>query len=158
VNAAGTSSGNSDSTLFLNPNAGTPGSPSGGFQVLSADGKFLVFQSDATDLVAGVYDSNKVSDVFVRNLQTGQTQLVSVTPGGKVGNNASFDPIISPDGRYVAFLSTATNLSSVPVGAPNTNGSSSYGYLYVRDLDTQTTTLLDVGVNNQPANGVATGT
>ena len=102
-------------------------------------------------------DTNKASDVFVRNLQTGQTQLVSARPDGKVGNGRSFHPIISPDGRYVVFLSAATNLSSVDAGRPDDRGSSWYGYLYVRDLETQTTTLLDVGQNGQAANGIATG-
>jgi len=158
VNAAGTASGNSDSTLYVDSNASNQGNPSGGIETTSADGHLMAFQSDATDLVAGVYDSNKASDVFVRNLQTGATELVSATPGGNVGNNSSFDPIISPNGRYVAFLSDATNLSSVAAGAPQTGGNPTYGYLYVRDLETQTTTLLDVGQNGKAANGVATGT
>jgi hypothetical protein len=145
ANAAGTASGNSDSTLGGNPLQAIPGIPTQPLagnpsQAVSADGRLMVFQSDATDLVPGLYDSNKTADVFVRNLQTGQTELVSATPGGKVGNGSSFSPIISPDGRYVAFLSTATNLSSATPSVPG-GGSGPVnwqGFLYVRDLQTQT--------------------
>jgi hypothetical protein len=132
VNAAGTASGNSDSSFFDSNSSGYRG-PTPDETSMSADGKSVVFQSDATDLVGGVYDSNKATDVFVRNVQTGQTQLVSATPDGKVGNGRSFQPIISPDGRYVAFLSLATNLSSAVAASPNTNIGSLAGNLYVRD-------------------------
>jgi hypothetical protein len=105
VNAAGTASGNSDSSFTVNPLNGGPGipdpaalasplaSPAQAVGSTNADGTLMVFQSDATDLVSGVYDSNKASDVFVRTLQTGQTALVSATPTGQVGNGASFDPM-----------------------------------------------------------------
>ena len=108
VNAAGTASGNSDSSFFDSNSSGSMG-PTPDKTSMSADGKSVAFQSDATDLVGGVSDANKATDVFVRNVQTGQTQLVSATPDGKVGNGRSFQPIISPDGRYVAFLSLATS-------------------------------------------------
>ncbi len=125
---------------------------------MSADGSLLVFQSDADNLVSGQGDANQATDVFVRNLKTGSTQLVSVTPTGQTGNGRSFDPVISPDGRYVAFLSTATNLSSVaanplPAGAPDGSG-----LLYVRDLKTGTTTLVDATAAGAGSNGLATGT
>src|SRR6516165_5623214 len=64
VNAAGTASGNSDSMLPVNLNVGALGTAGEAFQEMSSDGRLMVFQSDATNLVAGVYDSNKASDVF----------------------------------------------------------------------------------------------
>ena len=59
------------------------GQDTSGQATLSADGRWLTFQSDATDLVGGVNDTNKASDVFVRDLQSGQTQLGSARPDGK---------------------------------------------------------------------------
>ena len=71
---------------------------------ISADGRFVAFGSDATNLVPG--DTNGSDDVFVRDRQTGTTRRVSVGPGGVQGNGASFDPAISADGRFVAFART----------------------------------------------------
>ena len=156
VNAAGTSSGNS-SSMFGDPFSFNVGRNTPGQATLSADGQWMTFQSDATDLVGGVNDTNKASDVFVRNLQSGQTRLVSATPDGKIGNGRSFQPILSPDGRYVAFLSAATDLSSTTAGQPDTMAGLSAGNLYVRDLLTQTTTLIDASLDGKASNGYATG-
>src|SRR5207247_2155130 len=88
---------------------------------LSADGRFVAFDSAATDLVAG--DTNGVSDVFVHDRQTGTTERVSVASDGAQGNGSSglvtfaFPPALSADGRFVAFVSFATNLV-----AGDTNG------------------------------------
>ncbi|HMJ00502.1 MAG TPA: PASTA domain-containing protein [Gaiellaceae bacterium] len=75
---------------------------------ISADGRFVAFSSAASNLVAG--DMNGADDVFVRDRQEGTTTRVSVAPGGAEANGGSFSPSISGDGRYVAFLSDATNL------------------------------------------------
>jgi len=75
---------------------------------LSADGNFLVFQSDATNLVTG--DTNGVRDIFLRDLQLGTTVRVSVDSGGAQSNGASNDPSISANGLNVTFRSAATNL------------------------------------------------
>ena len=91
---------------------------------ISADGRFVAFDSEATNLVPG--DTNDASDVFVRDRQTGTTRRVSVSSGGAQGNGASFDPAISADGRFVAFNSDATNL--VP---GDTNGAAD---VFVRTL------------------------
>jgi Tol biopolymer transport system component len=91
---------------------------------LSADGRFVVFESAASNLVAG--DTNGAADVFVRDLQTGTTALVSAAPGGGPGNGASGSPSISASGAFVSFASRATNL----VGR-DTNG---VGDVFVRDL------------------------
>jgi hypothetical protein len=87
-----------------------------GTPAISADGRFVAFKSDATNLVPG--DTNNASDIFVRDRQTGTTERVSVGSGGAQGNNISFSPAISADGRVVAFESAAANL--VP---GDTNGS-----------------------------------
>jgi flagellin-like hook-associated protein FlgL len=74
----------------------------------SSDGRYVVFQSSATNLVAG--DTNGRSDVFLRDTQTGITTRVSVDSLGVQGDNHSYNPSISDDGRYIAFESSATNL------------------------------------------------
>ena len=75
---------------------------------ISADGRFVAFQSDATNLVSG--DTNGYTDVFVHDVRTGRTARVSVKADGTQGNNDSGMPDISADGRFVAFASDATNL------------------------------------------------
>jgi Tol biopolymer transport system component len=69
---------------------------------MSSDGRFVVFESDATNLVAG--DGNGRRDIFVHDRQTGATTRVSVSTGGVEGNNNSFAPFISSDGRFVVFI------------------------------------------------------
>ncbi len=73
---------------------------------LAADGRFVAFGSDATNLVTG--DTNAVSDAFVYDRVTGTTERVSVSSAGAEANGTSFAPAISADGRFVAFPSEAT--------------------------------------------------
>ena len=75
---------------------------------VSADGRFIVYESDASNLVRG--DMNQRFDVFVYDRQTQLTERVSVASDGSEGNGDSFDPTISSDGRYVVFTSDASNL------------------------------------------------
>ena len=77
---------------------------------VSADGRYVAFTSQADNLVAG--DTNRASDVFVRDLQTGVTTLVSFNKSGVgPGNAASYSPVIGSGGRYVMFRSNASNLA-----------------------------------------------
>jgi len=85
---------------------GDSGAPS-----ISADGRYVAFQSDATNLVSG--DTNGRSDIFVRDLVDGTTTRVSITDAEAQANSGSMWPSISADGRYVAFQSDATNLWGV---------------------------------------------
>ena len=75
---------------------------------VSADGRFVAFASVATNLVAG--DDNARQDVFVRDLQTGETHRVSVGSGGTEANGNAFEPSISGDGSVIAFRTNASNL------------------------------------------------
>jgi Tol biopolymer transport system component len=85
-----------------------------GSAVISTNGVYVAFVSSATNLVAGVATAN--NNVFLRNLN-GPTLLVSVATNGASGNGDSSGPVISPDGRYVAFLSQASNLApGMPAG------------------------------------------
>jgi hypothetical protein len=115
ANYAGTGGGNGDSL------------PAG----VSADGRYALFESTADDLLPG--DTNNASDVFLRDLSAGNTVLVSVATNGGWANGASSGAIITPDGRYVAFSSTAGNLV-----ANDTNGIPN---VFVRDLNTGKTAL-----------------
>jgi Tol biopolymer transport system component len=76
---------------------------------ISANGRYIAFHSAASNLVRG--DTNRVFDIFVRDRKTSKTRRVSVSNRGRQANAESFGPeSISPDGRYVAFGSLATNL------------------------------------------------
>src|SRR5262249_47084092 len=77
---------------------------------ISAGGRFIVFRSLAEDLVAG--DANGKSDCFLYDRQTAVTSLVSLDATGGQGDDASFDPSVSNDGRVYVFASLATNLVS----------------------------------------------
>jgi Tol biopolymer transport system component len=75
---------------------------------ISADGRWVVFSSIATNLV--VSDTNGLLDVFLRDRHAGRTILVSAAVGGGTGNMMSMEPVISADGRWIAFTSYADNL------------------------------------------------
>ena len=75
---------------------------------VSGNGRYVVFASHATNLVAG--DTEGKPDVFLRDLQTGTTVRVSQTPAGVGGDQLSWNPDVSDDGRYVAYRSSASNL------------------------------------------------
>jgi Tol biopolymer transport system component len=102
---------------------------------ISTNGEWVLFESFASNLVPG--DTNNVSDVFVRDVVKGTTLLVSASTNGSVGNGSSKNAVLSPDGRYVAFASRASNL--VP---GDTNRLQD---VFVRDLQTGTTTLASFG-------------
>ncbi len=101
---------------------------------ISGDGRFVAFSSTADNLT----DSHPAGqrDVYVRDLQTDKTTLVSATPDGAPGDGASSAPAISPDGRYVSFSTTATNL----VSGTTLSGTN----VVVRDLDGGSTALASV--------------
>ncbi len=76
---------------------------------VSADGRFVVFRSTATDLAAG-FAGNGQPQIWIRDVMRGATALVTQTEGGAPGNGASSDPAISGDGSSVAFTSLARDL------------------------------------------------
>ncbi|MBI3847209.1 MAG: IPT/TIG domain-containing protein [Planctomycetes bacterium] len=114
------------------------------FSSLSADGRFVAFASDATNLVSG--DTNGIPDTFVHDRLTGETTRVSVSStGAQTTNGYSFIPWLSADGRYVTFQSVSTDL--VP---DDTNG---LGDVFVHDRDSQVTTRVSVSTSGAQANG-----
>ena len=72
---------------------------------ISDDGRYITFQSSATNLVSG--DTNGTGDIFIRDRQTNTTARMSVGANGAQGTGSSSDPAISGDGRYVASLETS---------------------------------------------------
>ena len=88
--------------------AGAPANGSSFNPAISADGRYVAFESDATNLVAG--DGNGARDIFVKDLQTGAIWCASTDAQGVVGNGGSSSPDITADGRYVVFESDAPNL------------------------------------------------
>jgi Tol biopolymer transport system component len=110
---------------------------------ISGDGRYVAFESDASNLVSG--DTNGAGDIFVHDRQTGATTRVSVNSSGAEANGGSDSPTISNDGRYVAFYSSASNLVS-----GDTNG---VGDIFVRDRQTSVTTRVSVNSSGNQANG-----
>jgi Tol biopolymer transport system component len=124
--------------------AGAPGNDNSFGSRISADGRFVAFTSVATNLHPA--DTDAGSDIFVRDLTTATTTLVSRAggPGDPKANGGSSQPSISADGRYVAFASTATNL---PDDADATSD------VFVRDLLASTTTLVSRASSGEKGNG-----
>jgi hypothetical protein len=112
---------------------------------ISADGRYIAFESYATNLVAG--DTNGVVDVFVRDRLNGTTERVSVDSTGMQGNDDSALASISADGRYVAFASFATNL--VP---GDTNNASD---VFVHDRQTGATERVSVDSSGVQGNDLS---
>jgi len=96
---------------------------------ISADGRYVAFDSYNSNLVS--QDSNDSWDIFVEDRETGVIELVSVSSGGVQGGDDSRRPSISADGRYVAFISKASNLIPEDI-------SDEVWDLYVYDRDNQT--------------------
>jgi Tol biopolymer transport system component len=119
VNLAGTGGGNGDSLPIA----------------ISTNGQFALFESSASNLMPG--DTNNATDVFVRDLVNGTNLLVSVGLDGGFANGLSGESAMTPDGRYVAFASTASNLV-----VNDTNGIQD---IFVRDLVNGVTTLASPG-------------
>src|SRR5262249_21106305 len=114
--------------------SGQQGNGESGHGWITPDGRFVAFSSYASNLVAG--DGNGTSDAFIRDRRQGTTELISANTAGIIGNGASGTGPVTPDGRYVTFVSLATNLApGVPPG---------YEQVYVRDRLNGTTELASI--------------
>jgi Tol biopolymer transport system component len=116
-------------------NGGAYGVDNSGPGVISNDGRFVVFSSTSNNLSPG--DTNGLADVFVRDLLLGTTTIVSLDAAGGPANGASGTPVISADGRYIAFESAASDLI-----ATDTNGTTD---IFVRDMVAGVTVRASVG-------------
>jgi len=117
--------------------------PNGVWFSISADGRFVAFSSDATNLVPG--DTNGAPDVFVRDRQTGAIERVDVATDGTQADMGADSPSISADGRYVVFQSLASNL--VPLDQ------NPAGDIYIRDREAGTTELVSLSSAGVQGNG-----
>ena len=109
---------------------------------ISGDGRYVAFMSSAENLVD--HDNNGQVDIFVHDRQEKTTSLVSVSLEGKSGNTRSLHPVISTNGRYVAFESAANNLVE-----DDLNESSD---VFVRDMQENKTELVSLTSRDQQAN------
>ena len=120
---------------------GTQGNEASSRPSLSVNGRYVAFQSDASNLIAG--DSNAVTDVFVHDRNDGSTARASIENGGAQANNPSSNPSLSGDGALVLFETTATNL----VAASDSNNASD---VYRRDRSGATTTRISLAATGGP--------
>jgi Tol biopolymer transport system component len=124
---------------------GAPGNNPSEYPSISADGRYVAFDSLASNLVP--VDANPTFDVFVRDRLNGSTELVSVDSAGGAANGDCYSPAISADGRFVAFVSNAGNL--VP-GDTNADFD-----VFVHDRMTGTTERVSVDSNGAQADSAS---
>jgi len=108
---------------------------------VSRNGRYVAFCSTDPRLVSG--DTNETWDVFVRDLKTERTVLVSAGVGGQSADGISDEPMISAGGDFVTFSSEATNLVTRPVSG---------WQVYIRDLEQEKTVLVSVNDRDVPGN------
>ena len=121
----------------LNEGGGVSSAPA-----ISADGRFVAFVSQSTNLVAGVIVAPQI---YLRDRQTGQTTLVSQNSSGVTSNGLiNSSPAVSENGQFIAFVSNATNLASTITGKKQ---------IYIRDRVFGTTSLISKDNNLIPAEG-----
>lgn len=111
----------------------------------SSDGTRVAFSSDATNL--DPLDTDVTTDIYVKDLATGDLLLASTSTGGTKGNGASFSPSLSSDGTHVAFTSTSTNLDA--------DDTDTLHDVYVKDLATGEITLVSTSPGGAKGNGLS---
>ena len=121
----------SDGGLILISSAAgqSPANNSSSWPTVSANGQWIAFTSQASNLVSA--DQNSASDIFLFNRQAGSLEIISISSTGEPGNGASFQPSISADGSLMAFASLASNLDK-----NDTNGLPD---IFIRDLSKEKT-------------------
>jgi Tol biopolymer transport system component/surface antigen len=133
-------------TLLVSDATGVAGAADNGEArdpAVSSDGRYVTFTSSGSNLDPADVDPTR--DVFVRDLQAGTTTLVSRATGGAKANGHSFGPVISRDGRYVSFSSSASNLDQADSDMARD--------VFVRDLQAGTTTLVSRATEGAKGNG-----
>ncbi len=114
---------------------------------ISADGRFVAFMSEAPNFARGAPDG--LSHAYVRDLRRDTTTLVDVNNAGQKADKDTIQPRISPSGGAVVFMSHASNLATGDVGDT--------WNVYLRNLQTRTTTLVNTGLGGSAANGLSYG-
>jgi Tol biopolymer transport system component len=138
-------------TLISRGPDGRPGAGDSTQPTISGDGRYVVYTSNAANLVAG--DSNRTADILLTDRETGVTRQISVSSAGTQGNRAAMLPSISLDGRYITFVAEASNLVS-----GDGNGVAD---LFLHDQQARHTSRVSVAVvgpwSTREANGPSTG-
>ncbi len=116
---------NGNTTRIDTDSVSNPGNGSTWDAAISSNNQFVVFRSNSTNLVNN--DTNGVDDIFMKNLSTNQTSIISTNSSGDQANSYSSDPKITSDNRYILFESSASNL--IPGGFKGSN-------IYRKDLQT----------------------
>ncbi|RPI25866.1 MAG: hypothetical protein EHM61_13250 [Acidobacteria bacterium] len=133
-------------TTLLSAISGGPAAADGAkAPSISADGRFIAFQSTSPDLVTN--DTNSKEDVFVYDRQTAKISRVSISTAGAQANGSCGSPVVSSDGRAIAFTSYASNLVA--------DDMNSTGDIFVRDLQANTTTLVSRSSSGEVGNGAS---
>ena len=114
---------------------------------ISGDGDLVAFVSAASNLVAA--DTNAMRDIFVHDRAADTTTLLTKAIGGAAANGDSWAPVFTPDGRYVVFFSTASNIV-----AGDTNGKAD---VFLADRQNGTIERVSVGGGGAEANGDSGG-
>ncbi|MGC4994520.1 TolB family protein [Nocardia salmonicida] len=121
---------------------GRPGNADSQHPCVDATGRYVAFDSKATNLAAAPVSDGR-SHIYLRDMKTNHTIMVDTDDEGAVADNNSWGLAISGDGRYVTFCSDATNLSS------RSNGRA---HIYLKDLRENTVTLVDANDAGEPSN------
>lgn len=111
-------------------------------RAISADGRRIAFHSFAWNLLESPSDGN--SHVYLRERETGVLRALDVAPDGAPGNANAYVPSLSPNGRWVAFVSDATNL------APDAGESGGTGTIYLHDTVRGTLEIVSRGLDGAP--------
>ena len=135
----------SDGGLILISSAAgqSPANNSSSWPTVSANGQWIAFTSQASNLVSA--DQNSASDIFLFNRQAGSLEIISISSTGEPGNGASFQPSISADGSLMAFASLASNLDK-----NDTNGLAD---IFIRDLSKEKTERISQALEGAQPDG-----
>ncbi len=138
-------------TRLVHSSSGGPSNGANSVPAISADGRYIAFQSSATDLGPSQPPCPAAClNVFVFDRRMRTVEMVSLTPTGDPGNGRSYSPSISGDGRFVAFISTSTDLLDRPVAGCPTGSTCSEAF--VRDRLQSTTEIVSVSATRKAAN------
>lgn len=135
-----------DEMSLISRGVGAASNGASTFAKISGDGRYVVFQSNATNLVPE--PGAAAADIYVFDRGEGVMQRVSISSGGTPGNGASITPNMSADGQVVAFASRATNLVAEPL-------TGTFPQLFVRDLLAGTTAIVSVSSSGVPGNAAS---
>ena len=117
--------------------------------VISTNGCCIVFESSASNLVES--DSNEATDIFLRHINSGSTEIISIGARGQQANHGSYNPSISADGSYVVFESPARNL--VPEDNKRSNELEwNFSDVFIRDREKEKTELVSINTYGKPGN------